>query len=124
MLIGDSHARMLIPTFTRIARDNNLTLSVGISGGCPWQLGVYTPNSPARCKRYKDDLYSRVIPALQPDVVVAVELRLRRPVDPAGPGGRRCGTGRGARRRRVQPPDGAPRRRSRPRRSRRTDATS
>jgi len=71
MLMGDSHARMLIPTFTRIARDNNLTLSVGISGGCPWQLGVYTPNSPARCRRYKDDLYSRVIPALQPDVIVA-----------------------------------------------------
>jgi len=72
MLIGDSHARMLIPTFTRIARDNNLTLSLGISGGCPWQLGVYTPNSPTRCQRYKDDLYTRVIPQLKPDVVVAV----------------------------------------------------
>ena len=72
LLIGDSHARMLIPTFTELARKRNLTLSVISGGGCPWQQHLYTLVDTARCKREKDDAYARVIPALHPDVIVAI----------------------------------------------------
>ena len=37
LLIGDSHAWMLIPSFTEIARRENLTLSVSVRGVYPWQ---------------------------------------------------------------------------------------
>jgi peptidoglycan/LPS O-acetylase OafA/YrhL len=74
MLIGDSHAWMLIPLFTAIAKLENLTLSVSVRGGCPWQRGLYTPLKLRLCESQKEDLYERVIPALKPDVVVAMNL--------------------------------------------------
>src|SRR4029079_15123479 len=76
LLIGDSHAQMFVPTFETIARREHLTLSVSVSGLCPWQRDLYAgtpPNarkssrlSPRACKALKDDLYTRVIPALRP----------------------------------------------------------
>ena len=72
LLLGDSHARMLIPTFTRIAKTHDLTLSVVSLGGCPWQRRLYTPTREAQCKRDKEDAYKRVIPDLHPDLVIAI----------------------------------------------------
>jgi hypothetical protein len=72
----------MIPTFTAIAEQNDLTLSVSVRGGCPWQRDLYrVPEAPtglpqpiAACKAFKDDSYDRVIPALDPDIVVAANL--------------------------------------------------
>ncbi len=72
LLIGDSHAQMLIPTFTEIARRENLTLSLAVTPGCPWQRGLYTPLNTTKCRRNKEDAYNRVIPNLRPDVIVAM----------------------------------------------------
>lgn len=80
LLIGDSNARMLIPTFTEIARREKLTLSISTKAGCPWQRGLYAgrinefnPPAVARaCAALQDDLYTRVIPALHPDSIVAL----------------------------------------------------
>ena len=80
LLIGDSHAWMFTPTFAAIARRDNLTLSVASKGGCPWQRGLYAPAiaafggnvTPQDCKAEKDDAYTRVIPELKPDIIVAV----------------------------------------------------
>jgi hypothetical protein len=80
LLIGDSHAWMFTPALTAIARRDNLTLSVASKGGCPWQRGLYAPAIPAfggsitpkDCKAEKDDAYTRVIPELKPDIIVAV----------------------------------------------------
>jgi hypothetical protein len=79
LLIGDSHGRMLVPTFEAIARREHLTLSVSVSGACPWQrdlyvkpLGVFGLKGP--CKAQKDDTYTRVIPALHPDIIVTMNL--------------------------------------------------
>jgi peptidoglycan/LPS O-acetylase OafA/YrhL len=79
-LLGDSHAWMLIPAFEAIARKENLTLSVSVRGGCPWQRNLYVfpitvngrPLRTRDCQAQKDDTYSRVIPALHPDVVVVM----------------------------------------------------
>jgi peptidoglycan/LPS O-acetylase OafA/YrhL len=87
LLIGDSHAWMLIPTFRAMARADNLTLSVSVRGGCPWQLDVYAPAiqafgttiSPKVCQQEKADLYNRVLPALHPDLVVAVNFGYENP---------------------------------------------
>jgi peptidoglycan/LPS O-acetylase OafA/YrhL len=81
LLMGDSHAWMLIPMFTEIARRENLTLSVSVRGGCPWQQNLYvtpitlngTTLRREDCQAQKDDTYNRVIPALRPDVIIVME---------------------------------------------------
>jgi peptidoglycan/LPS O-acetylase OafA/YrhL len=82
LVIGDSHARMWAPTFAKIARTQHLTLAIATSAGCPWQRYVYLANSDvalrqvdnAKCEAAKEDYYERVIPALKPDLVVAVSI--------------------------------------------------
>ena len=77
-LIGDSHAQMVIPTLTAMADRYDLTLSVSVQFVCPWQRDLYAvtlvnPNQRLKaCQKAKDDLYDRVIPALDPDVVVVM----------------------------------------------------
>jgi hypothetical protein len=79
LVIGDSHAQMWSPTFAKLAQEHNLTLSTASSGGCPWQERLYAAPRTAQqlvlneaCKRFKRDLYERVIPQLKPDLIVAV----------------------------------------------------
>jgi len=74
LLIGDSAAQMMVPLFTTIAQRENLTLSVSVQPGCPWQLDLYTQIRRDQCKQRKQDLYRRVIPALRPDVTVVMNL--------------------------------------------------
>jgi hypothetical protein len=82
LLLGDSHAWMLIPAFEAIARRDDLTLSVSVLTSCPWQRSLYatpitvngvTTNTKA-CEAHKEDLYSRVIPSLHPDVIAVMEV--------------------------------------------------
>jgi hypothetical protein len=74
LLIGDSHASMLIPLFTEIAHLENLQLSASVLLGCPWQRNLTTSYFHKRCQRQKADLYTRVVPALRPDIIVLVNL--------------------------------------------------
>ena len=74
LLIGDSHASMLIPLFTEIAHLENMRLSASVLLGCPWQLNLTTSYFHKRCQREKADLYTRVIPALKPDIIVLANL--------------------------------------------------
>jgi peptidoglycan/LPS O-acetylase OafA/YrhL len=80
LLMGDSHARMYLPAFIDIARDRDLTLSVVGVGGCPWARGLYSAMSPDDCARVKTDGYDRVIPALDPDVIVVVQYGFEDPI--------------------------------------------
>jgi peptidoglycan/LPS O-acetylase OafA/YrhL len=80
LLTGDSHAAMLIPTFVEMAKREDLTFSVDVRGLCPWQRNIYVPATQevvggtvdrmGECRELKADLYSRVLPQLEPDVVV------------------------------------------------------
>ena len=84
LLIGDSHARMLVPTFTEIARKEHLTLWVSVYGACPWQRDLYAHplggiGVKSLCKARKDDIYDRLIPTLKPDIVVGVDLGYGKP---------------------------------------------
>jgi hypothetical protein len=79
LLLGDSHARMLIPTFTAIAKDADLTVSVDGEPSCPWQRGLYTLTSFGTCQRLKTDAYRRVVKELDPDIVVLMNLDYGKP---------------------------------------------
>jgi len=82
MLIGDSHAAMLVPTFTAIAQQHHLTLAVAAVTLCPWQQDLYVigiGKAASNCSRIKDDLYARVLPALHPDLVVDMNFGYEQP---------------------------------------------
>ena len=78
LLMGDSNAEMIIPAFTKMAREQNLTLSLAIRAGCPWQENVYQlgPAVTAACKRSKADWYRRVLPTGGADLVVVMNVDL------------------------------------------------
>jgi hypothetical protein len=79
LLIGDSHAGMMIPAFRLMAEQHDLTLSIAVHPVCPWQRKLFVKGIASLnlkiedCKREKDDLYDRVIPALDPDVIVVMD---------------------------------------------------
>ncbi len=72
LLMGDSNAEMLIPAFRAMAKAEGLTLSLAVTEGCPWQrhFDFGRERVKERCQTNKEDAYQRVIPALDPDVIV------------------------------------------------------
>jgi peptidoglycan/LPS O-acetylase OafA/YrhL len=77
LLLGDSNARMYIPTFENIAKSNDLTLSVAAGPLCPWQQGLYYFIGVEDCQPKHNDWYGDVVNQLRPDVIVLVN----RPID-------------------------------------------
>jgi peptidoglycan/LPS O-acetylase OafA/YrhL len=74
LLMGDSNAEMYIPAFERLARDEGLSLSLAVREGCLWQRDFYLgPATQDKCSERKEDAYKRVIPALDPDIIVLVD---------------------------------------------------
>jgi peptidoglycan/LPS O-acetylase OafA/YrhL len=81
LLIGDSHAQMLLPALEAIADREHLTLSVAVSGACPWQRDLYIRQIVnAACKAVKEDTYNRVILELHPDIIIVMNLGYEDPV--------------------------------------------
>jgi peptidoglycan/LPS O-acetylase OafA/YrhL len=76
LVVGDSQAQMLEPMFEQIAEDHDLTLSVNIVAGCPWQEGLTnleaSDKGEAACERARVGWYDEVLPALDPDIVMLV----------------------------------------------------
>lgn len=74
MVMGDSTAHMMVPAFEVLAERYGFTLIDGTRSGCPWQRNRYILGGDVRatCERLRPDTYDRVIPALDPDVVVVL----------------------------------------------------
>ena len=71
LLMGDSHARRLMPLLADIAKRNSLSLSVAVAPICPWQESLFVLYLDASdCRKRKQDWYERMIPELDPDIVV------------------------------------------------------
>ena len=74
LLLGDSQAQSLVPMFTQIAEDHDLTLSLNVVEGCLWQEQLRNRKSSeeeqANCEEARVDWYDEVLPELDPDVVV------------------------------------------------------
>ena len=60
LLIGDSHARMMMPTFQYIAQQRDLELAVAYSTSCPW-MNTAIPRGETvgkqRCIDVREQLY-------------------------------------------------------------------
>ena len=62
LLLGDSNARMYIPTFTAIAKRENLTLSIAVYPLCPWQQDLYfVSGGSAACKPKEAQWYGGIV---------------------------------------------------------------
>lgn len=91
LLMGDSHAAMMIPAFVSLAESEDLTLSVAVLGGCPWQRDLLATRleipgvlAGPDCRDKKRDTYDRVIPTLEPDVIFVMNLGYEVPGQLAG----------------------------------------
>ena len=85
VLVGDSIARMWIPAFIKLARDNSLTFSIATHTACRWQEGLGRDGPlPSRiaCAAQQKDWYDRVIPQLHPDIVILGEHAVDDPTQP------------------------------------------
>jgi hypothetical protein len=74
VLMGDSNAEMLIPTFVKLAREKQFTFSALTRSGCPWQPGLLwearDETLVTRCKKSRAEWYNTLLPALKPDLVI------------------------------------------------------
>ena len=62
---------MLIPPMVGIAERENWTLAAFVKSACPWQDGIYRFTG-TTCLARQADLRNRIIPKLDPDVVVLI----------------------------------------------------
>ncbi len=78
LLIGDSHARMLIPAMTEAAETLDLRLTVNVTASCTWQYGIVNTLRPVpeqeRCTEQRESWYQTALPELDPDVIVFASL--------------------------------------------------
>ena len=76
VLVGDSHARMLLPMFEKLAVEKGFTLAANTQTGCPWQADIVNDFRPPKqrqdCIDNRGPWYDTVLPQLHPDLVVLV----------------------------------------------------
>ncbi|GAA1963153.1 acyltransferase family protein [Nocardioides panacihumi] len=74
LLMGDSHAGMLVPALAAIARRDDLTLATAWMSACAWPQGLMfvqmTPEASDTCTAAKKHWYEYVIPRFKPDLIV------------------------------------------------------
>ncbi|MEO6628644.1 MAG: acyltransferase family protein [Aquihabitans sp.] len=70
LLLGDSHAQMLIPTLVAAARNLDLKFAVATRPQCAWFVGLASAIAGEPCDNAKDDWYGPVLDKLNPDIVV------------------------------------------------------
>jgi len=77
LLVGDSHARMLLPMFTKLAKERGFSLAANVATGCPWQIGLRNESRPPeqrqQCIDQRGEWYDTVLPKLDPELTVLVE---------------------------------------------------
>lgn len=73
LVIGDSHAIMLIATFRQVAVDENWTLALAALTACPWAIGLsFTQSPPGACTDAKKIWYSTVVRDFDPALIILV----------------------------------------------------
>ncbi|MGZ4690245.1 MAG: acyltransferase family protein [Acidimicrobiia bacterium] len=83
LLMGDSHAAMLVPTFSKIAKERSWSFSVAAFPTCAWERDlrvVYTRAT--ECAAHAKDWYERVIPELDPDLIILMHRSFDSPDQP------------------------------------------
>ena len=71
-VVGDSHARSMLATFSALAKERGWTLLTQSASGCPWQYGMLAPREWGKqtdaCRAVQKDWYERQLPEFKPDV--------------------------------------------------------
>ena len=77
LFVGDSQAMSFVPMFKKLAEEHDLTLSLAIVPGCPWQEGLDNaklgPETAETCEEGRVGWYDEALPELDPDVVVLLD---------------------------------------------------
>lgn len=77
MVVGESHAAVLIPMLTRVAERHDWSLTGGLMPFCPWTRGMQYSNAGKNCLTDQARLFDKIIPEVDPDIVILAH----RPVD-------------------------------------------
>ncbi len=72
LLVGDSHSEQLAPTLTAIAKDHGIRLRAAFLSYCPWTRGVGYRGTAQDCFKQQDEVFDKIVPAFDPDVVILV----------------------------------------------------
>ena len=72
LVLGDSHALMLMPALRAIAQEQNLTLAVAAATGCPWPPGLIFARDKGNCTTVRPRWYSSLVREFNPDVIMLV----------------------------------------------------
>ena len=70
LLLGDSHAQMLVPTLSAAARRLDLKFAAATRPQCAWFVGLASAIAGEPCDNAKDDWYGPILDDLNPDIVV------------------------------------------------------
>jgi peptidoglycan/LPS O-acetylase OafA/YrhL len=77
LFIGDSQAVTLVPMFKKLANEHDLTLSLDVLSGCPWQEGLQNAKqeggSAENCTKARVDWYDDALAEIDPDVVILLD---------------------------------------------------
>ena len=82
IVVGESHAGMLSPMLTDLAERNGVALYAGYLSYCPWTLGLRYGTTAKGCFADQDDLFDRILPELDPDIVFLAHRPVDDPADP------------------------------------------
>jgi peptidoglycan/LPS O-acetylase OafA/YrhL len=73
LVIGDSHLEAYFPVLEQLAERRDITLYTWMYYICPWHYDVLPTGENAEpCRNNKASLYGEVLPAIRPDVVIAI----------------------------------------------------
>jgi peptidoglycan/LPS O-acetylase OafA/YrhL len=82
LIAGDSHAEMLTPMFVKLAEHDNLDLTLAPLPYCPWTWGVRYQIAGRKCYQDQKNLYEKVIPEVDPDIVILAHRAVDDPLNP------------------------------------------
>ncbi|MEO6628291.1 MAG: acyltransferase family protein [Aquihabitans sp.] len=70
LLAGDSHAGVLAPMLTTLAKKHDLELKASFLPNCPWTLGAQYAMTSTTCFADQANLFDHIIPTADPDLVI------------------------------------------------------
>ena len=83
LLLGDSHALALSPMVGKLAEERDLSFALVTSPGCPWAEGLVDQDPRAGgCADRRAEWYTKIVPALDPDLVILAGRPLDDPSNP------------------------------------------